>query len=32
MWLQVIVEVIEILKLVLGALGLYQAPTTKTEE
>lgn len=32
MWLQVIVEVIDILTTILEKLGLYKAPTTTPEE
>lgn len=32
MWLQVIVDLIDILKTILEKLGLYSAPTTAQEE
>lgn len=32
MWLQVIVDFIDAIKLLLKALGLYSDPTTKNEE
>lgn len=32
MWLQVIVELLNIIKMVLKAAGLYTDPTTKSEE
>ncbi len=32
MWLQVIVEIIDILKAILEKLGLYTAPTTTSAE
>lgn len=32
MWLQVIIEIIDILKTVLEKLGLYTAPTTQAED
>ena len=32
MWLQVIVEFLNIIKMLLKALGMYNEPATKTEE
>ena len=32
MWLQVIVEILDVIKMILKAAGLYTDPTTKNEE
>lgn len=32
MWLQVIVDFLDVIKLILKALGLYNDPTTKSED